>query len=402
MKEQEILAACMDSRAAYDQINSHVNKTDFSVLGWKAYQQVQDWYERDVGAQSAPRAAVLDRLFLLLSQDKHKQAMREFFSSMPAECSAENAATTLLQIKRANKSAELAAYMFDHPEDTDKLRLLTEQYLELLDATKLERSEITYGERTARGIIQRKRQHGTISLYPPRLDRAVDGSCMPGHHILVFGRPESGKTLLVLNLVGKFLLQQKRVLYVGNEDPQDAIDSRLLSRLCRQPAPWVEANIDSLESRLNPILANYVSVHMTPGSIAEIEREIKAAKPHVLVVDQIRNLDMGGTSDPQGDAGIAVRALAGRHGLVVVSVTQARDMRQRHSEELPIWLDQGDVHGSRTTLPGQCDLMIGLGVNEDLERLGQRALRLCRNKMSGRHESFLIRVDPTRNLILPD
>lgn len=402
MREHEIIAACLDSRAAFEQVDPHITKHDLSVLAWKIYQSVQDWYGRDPKAARADRAAVLERILLSLGQDKHKQAVREFFQALPAQSSPENAAYNLLVAKRQNKGAELAAAMFDKPDDTDALTTLAQEYLDLLEATSLQRSDVQRGERTARAIVQRKQQSGTVPLYPPRLDRAADGNCMPGHHILIFGRPESGKTLVTLNLVAKFLLQGRTVLYIGNEDPQDQIDTRLLSRLTRQTVPWVEANIETVADKLDPVLERYISVHMTPGTIAEIEREVQACKPDVLVLDQIRNLNMGNVNDPLEAAGIAARAMAGRHQLVTVSVTQAADRRQRYSEEIPIWLGQGDVHGSRTTLPGQCDLMIGLGVNDELEQKGLRAVSLCRNKLSGRHERFMVRVDPARNLILPD
>src|SRR5690606_11302405 len=116
-------------------------------------------------------------------------------------------------------------------------------------------------------------------------------------------------------------------------------------------------------------------LELTPGTISEIDYYLEEVQPDVLVLDQIRNIRGGGDKLTQRLEQVAtdVRSLLKKHGAIGVSVTQAGDKTERHGQEPPIWLSMADVDSSRTGLPAQVDLMLGIGVNEELRAQGVRA-----------------------------
>ncbi len=96
----------------------------------------------------------------------------------------------------------------------------------------------------------------------------------------------------------------------------------------------------------------------------------------------MRNLNVESENRTQAleKAATSARNLAKRNNVLVVSVTQAAD-----SASGKTILDRGDVDGSNVGIPGQCDLMIGIGADKHMEDTGARFLSFPKNKLSGRH-----------------
>ena len=127
-----------------------------------------------------------------------------------------------------------------------------------------------------------------IKVLPVGLNERIEGGVRAGHHLLFFARPESGKTLFLLNAVAGFLRQNKTVLYIGNEDPMYDVILRLVCRLTGWPKSRVleqynEADTLARESGYD----NLVFAALAPGTFAEIERLVLEWKPDVVVIDQV-------------------------------------------------------------------------------------------------------------------
>ena len=114
-------------------------------------------------------------------------------------------------------------------------------------------------------------------------------------------------------------------------------------------------------------------------------------KPDVLVLDQLRNLNMHQDNYvlKLEEAATQARTWAKKYSCVVVSVTQAGDSASNKAV-----LDLGDVDYSNTGIPAQADVMIGLGANDHHARNGELVISLPKNKVSGNHEYFTVGVEP--------
>jgi len=87
-------------------------------------------------------------------------------------------------------------------------------------------------------------------------------------------------------------------------------------------------------------------------------------------------------------AGNAMRRLAKKHNIVVVSIHQAAD-----SADGKLSLALRDMYMSRTALQGDVDLAIGIGWNPTFPD-NRRMMSICKNKMNGWHGTKPIIIEP--------
>ena len=130
---------------------------------------------------------------------------------------------------------------------------------------------------------------------------------------------------------------------------------------------------------------------INPGTIGQISGMVRTLKPDFVVVNQIRNLAIGGVSsmtEKLERAAIGMRNLCKKENILMISVTQAGD-----SASNKLVLEQSDVDSSKTGLPSACDLMIGVGVNQEYEDSNMRCLSTPKNKIGGSVEHTSIKID---------
>jgi archaellum biogenesis ATPase FlaH len=222
-----------------------------------------------------------------------------------------------------------------------------------------------------------------IELWPRPLNDLVEGGAKPGHHILVFAPTEMGKTLMVINMVAGFLKNSHKVLYCGNEDPAADILMRMMSRLTGMTKYEIQDSPGKAEQLLGQRNWDlFTLVSLSPGTFGQIHKLVEKYRPKVVVLDQLRNISVDSENRTQAleKAATYARNLAKRYGVLVVSVAQAGDSASRKTV-----LDRGDVDSSNVGIPGQCDLMIGIGADASMEEKGLRMLSFPKNKLSGRH-----------------
>lgn len=398
MFDAKIVSACIASRKAYTRIVAHVDTTEFTPTGRFWWGLVEQWYTAD------PRADSIDGVLL---RDRGERAAGrnvgmalDWYNSLPAAPSPDNVAWEVLELKRVVKWRELAAAS-ETEWDRDRIVQLAEEHLALMQATDLEQSKLDWGsslEDLSRAIGTENR----IRLWPEQLNTRTGGA-LKGHHIVVFGRPEVGKTLFSVNMVSGWLRDGHKVLYVGNEDKIDTIKERVRWNLAGMTAPQVAQFTDEANRRaLNKGWDNLKAVHVYPGSAPEIADLIEQTEPDCLVVDQLRNMRSagGGKSGTKAqrldDVACDVRQLLAKYNLLGLSVGQANAGEHGHAK---VWLELDDFDESRTGVPGQADLMVGIGMDPALDAHNQRALSLPKNKLSGDHTGFVVNIDKTRSKI---
>lgn len=390
--EQQILGAALKSRQAYDAVVA--SGYEFDDTGQLVFKELELYYQADPEAAGTSPDIIQSRLER--KYPRHKEMFDALVGNLAAvEISAPNVAAEILQAKLENIKTDLSIAFGNGKEDY--IDELLEQYSQLRQGVLTPQSEVKVG-RTLLEMEADSPETEKIRLLPVVMNNQLGGGAVRGQHIVVFGRPDAGKTTFILNLCYGFARKQGlRVLYVGNEDPEKTLMRRYIMRLIRKPLKWIESNSkDAWRRATKEGVERFVTVQPDAGTVGQIQSWIAKHEPDVVVIDQMRNLVCQEESRVQQLETIAreLRRLAIRHQVLVVSVTQAGD-----SASGKLTLDMSDVDGSKTGIQGTCDLMVGIGVNDAYLESGHRMLSFPKNKLSLDKEPLRVRLDLRRGKI---
>lgn len=395
MQEQKILAALAQSREAWAIAAPSLTKDDFSPEGGLIYDLVNAFYEADTAARRADPEILAARADREIANSKVSDIVQAGLKKLgEADVSAVNVAKEVVALRAHGLGLKIASILASGKPSRELPTLLTE-YMDLStreNITRESENEEFIGLR-AEDLVRRDFDNSNLlQLWPSALNEHIDGGLRGGHHVLVFAPTEMGKTLFVINACCGFLKQGASVLYVGNEDPAPDIMMRMMSRLTgmnKYEIKEAPAKADSILAKRNWELFTFAN--LAPGTFPRIHRLIEKYRPKVLILDQLRNIDVSSENRTQAleKAATEARNTAKRFGIPVISVAQAADSASGRTV-----LGRGDVDSSNVGIPGQCDLMIGIGANEEMEHQCIRILSFPKNKLSGRHEPLTITIDP--------
>jgi archaellum biogenesis ATPase FlaH len=231
-----------------------------------------------------------------------------------------------------------------------------------------------------------------IQLMPTSLNERLDGGVKGGDHVVVFAPVEAGKSAFCINAICGVARQTKRGLYVINEDRAESIIMRAVANLSGMNKYQIQADPRRAQTLANDAgFRNIIVLSAAPGTPQQIAEAVEQYEPEFVVVDQLRNLKVKAESrvNQLEAAATAVREIGKKYKVVMVSVTQAGD-----SARDKLILDTGDVDFSNVGIPAQADVMVGIGMNAQYEAENTRMISLPKNKISGRHENFPVRIIP--------
>jgi len=403
MLDAQLIAAAIQDRASYDKFREHFKAKDFSPQGDFWLTHVKAWYKRDRLAKSIDKSLLAQQGEKHITNPDHREALMGFLNDMPEAPSPDNVVQVALELKRYTVGMELASAIGAH--NSKKIAELTPEFVSLQQATTLVAKRTEWEDAAAvEQLFEKVGQENRKALSPKLLNDRTNGGALPGHHILIFGRPEAGKSSFAINMAAGFLRRGERVLYIGNEDQINILKGRMLSRITQMTFEQCEKNKESAIAKFRKAGGEdrLLMTQMKHGTMDAVRAKCDEFLPTVVVLDQIRGLQStedGLTRALEANA-TAMRSLVLDYGMIGVSVTQANDRTEKHGQEPPMFLSMGDVDSSRTGLPGQIDLMLGIGKTQDLENRGQRAISLPKNKLSSAdnaHEGFLVTFDKHRS-----
>ena len=136
---------------------------------------------------------------------------------------------------------------------------------------------------------------------------------------------------------------------------------------------------------------NATFVGLSPGTLYEVESLVRKYEPDILVIDQMRNIRANTENNTQRLEVVAqeLRNIGRRHKCVVVAMTQVGDSGRNQKI-----LNDGDIDGSNTGIPGACDVIVMVGSDESYDVRNLRMVTLAKNKRGGIHDSFTVTIDP--------
>lgn len=399
--EQRLLFAALASRPAYEQLAVLLDDEVLSEAADFLLKLVGVYYGRDRQAQHVDRVLFVRGIDNVCGNPKTAESMRDALGSVPVSGSVENVVNLYREAHaRALRFRLVDAMLAGNGEENDLLR----QYQEARASRGADEHQ-----KTQLGIADLfdSQRHAKIRVYPGELNTRLRGGMRPGMCGLIFGRPGAGKTLLTVNNVAGNAKDGHRVLYIGNEESQQMLTYRFLSRMSLVTLAELDDPDESVSKR-NVARAiekatpyGWENVHIVHGvtDLADAQQWIERIEPRILILDQVRHMSGGGDGLTQNLELVTrwLREVSHKYSMVGWGVSQAGGTAEGKSI-----LDLNDFDSSKTGAQGACDLMLGIGVT-DAERTNRtRWVSICRNKVSGVVEPFHVRVDEQTTRVLED
>lgn len=391
--ERNTLAAAMRDRKVYSFIATHLKQPDLTEQGRVVWEAIDQYYRRDGKAQSVDAELLTKLIESTVANPKHKEALATVVSGLArVEISPENWAEHLVGMRREAVGAKLASAILSG----DKADELLEEFVDLTGAevgADEERPRLLMAP-SLRDVLSETPDKDLIALYPRALNARIGDGMMRGHHVIIFARPEMGKTTFLANIAAGCLHDGHRVLYLGNEEPLADLVAKFKGRVARRTRYEVVADMDGTDALCRERgWDNMAMAQLELNTPREIEEYVQEIRPDVLIIDQLRNINVRGSKNDGfvqnlEAAAKAVRQIGLKYNCLVISATQAGDSASGKSV-----LDMSDVADSKTGIPAQADLMIGIGATSEDEMAARRVLSLPKNKRSGRHDHFPVGVN---------
>lgn len=405
--ELSLLAASLKSRDDYELIRSYI---DFKGSGHSYSKQFQivigkidDYYRRDPDAQFVQVDLLTAQIAESIRNDKHVERFKEMLIEAVSQPNSEvNVRAMILMAKQQEIGDRLAVALTGG--DEGKVRDLLSEYKQIADMTDLSQlvesgTEVLEGIDLEELFAVENDPASLIKVAPVPLNDRLDGGAKRGHHIVVFGPVESGKSLTAINMSCGFARQNFKGLYFINEDrPQDII-MRKVSNLSGMTKYEIMQNPKKAKHlAMENGYGNITVIGCSPGTPAQFRDCIEKYDPTWVVYDQLRNIKVKAENrtNQLERAATEVRNITKETHTLGVSVTQAGD-----SASGKLVLETGDVDSSNVGIPAQADVMVGVGFDAQFEAEGLRNLSLPKNKISGRHENFPVRIIPQLSRLRP-
>lgn len=375
--EQKLLSAAFFDREVYEELNKYKIRKDLSDQGQVLWDLFTEYYKADA------KAITIDKAILFGALERRVPKHYELFKTVIdafEPTSAPNLLQEIIAQRKERVSLELTQALTTRNDDSAFALWKEWELLSTGELESTDNSEIIIAP-DLKPIFEGRTKDHRIPIYPQVLTDHLEGGALRGHHIVIFAPTDMGKTFFVLNMIRGFIEQKYRVLYVCNEDPVSDLIERFLVCLTNKDKWTIRKHYDKAQTFAEKLgWDNLIWAELSPGTFLEIDGLIEKHKPDILVVDQIRNLDMGEKDSVKSfeQAAKGMRNFAKRNDLLSVSVTQAAD-----SATGKAILGRGDIDNSNVGIPGTADLMLGIGATQEQEVAGTRTLSFPKNKISG-------------------
>ncbi len=383
--EKKILSAALHSRDSYNKISALIDEKDFTEVSLEIWKRINIWYEQD--EESTKVDIDLFKIIIQEELPKHYTLIHNEIDSFD-NTSAPNLISELVKLRRKSLATSIIHSLASDPENPAVADLM-DKYNSINLEEEVDVRPVTESARDI--LMELSDDSNLIKIYPKVINEAIDGGVIPGTHIVIFARPNMGKTMFNVNLCSRMARDGWRVLHLINEEPKKQLLVRYINRMSGLVKHDVYKDIDTaLELAEEQGLSNLFIEDINPGTFREIRGLIEKIKPDVVVLDQLRNIKVKaeGRVLELEKAAIEARNLAKKYGIVVVSVTQAGD-----SAEGKLVLTASDVDSSKTGIYATADLMLGIGADETQKKNAMRTITIVKNKIVSEHGWYPVRVN---------
>jgi len=309
-------------------------------------------------------------------------------------------ATALKSMYRIKKADELARICLDISNNPSSSSLKqVEKFMANVDEeqTQQESEAVT---KDVDEIVEALQEQGEFEFNLNSLQRATNGIGR-GNFMIVFARPDVGKTAFWVSLVASpngFAWQEKKVSIFANEEPAIRTQMRLLNASSGlQRGNILNGSRDLAKqkwSTISPYIENFDCVGKT---MDDLDEYCSTNDVDILIIDQLDKINVTGkynaTHEKLREVYTQSRELAKRHNILVIGMSQASAEAQGRSR-----VTFSTMENSKTGKAAEADIILGIGKEDEVENYLEDCVRfvtLSKNKLTGDHAEFEVILRPT-------
>ncbi len=388
MIEKQILKLMLNKKFYVQykgQISRNVFQGSFGAL-FETIQKAHEKYDADLS---------VDELYTLhtgVYNPALTRAAKEQFSELvedikettePSEAIAKDIVNIMSQRDVAQRIAIEATEIFNgKPAEFDIINKIIEDHKKGLPEEKMESVTDDIEDLIKQLNITSKWQFNLM-----RLKENISG-VGPGNLVIVFARPEVGKTAFWVSLVAGpngFAEQGAKIHAFINEEPAVRTQMRAITCFTGLNKEQISENIDEAYEEWKRIKDNIEMIDTVDWTVQDIDRHCEKYNPDVVVIDQLDKIGITGsyarTDEKLRAIYTSAREIAKRRNCVVIAISQASaDAQNRNSISFDM------MENSKTGKAAEADLIIGIGSNTTADPTNNaRILNVSKNKITGWH-----------------
>lgn len=220
----------------------------------------------------------------------------------------------------------------------------------------------------------------------------------PGNLVIIFARPETGKTALTTGFTlgpGGFAEQGAITHFFGNEEPMERTMLRGVSANTSMVFDDIRSDPQRAKTLFEKVRQNVRMYDDVTLSIERLSSHIQKHKPSIFIVDNADKLSVAGDFAREDSKLKALyvryREIVKRFNCVGIVISQA----SADAEGLKI-LSFDMMENSRTGKAAEGDVVIGIG-KDPVNAMGEdsyvRYFNFCKNKISGIHGLVTVKLN---------
>ena len=399
MMEKELIKLLL-SKNFYNKNKSKLTKEFFTNGTGDLYKTIQSAHQDSdqdlsIGEISTLHLEVYHPALSKAARDNFNVLINEIKNiDLPNEKIAQNIIRSLFKRGIAQNVAQIATDIYNG-SDIDFSEIKKE-----LEVTFEEVNEYEYVTGNIDNLLEQLKDNTKWKFNLPPLREKVNG-VGEGNLIIVFARPEAGKTAFWVNLVSGvdgFASQGAKVCALINEEPAVRTQMRLINAHTGMTFDEIRADKVGANKKWLQIKHNIKILDTVSWSLDDVDEFVQKENPDILIVDQLDKVNVKGsfarTDEKLRAIYTGAREIAKRNKCCVIAVSQAS--ADGHGK-LQLSFDM--MEGSKTGKAAEADVIIGVGHNallktNDDSNERYRELAISKNKITGWHGKLGCVIEP--------
>ena len=395
MMEKELIKLLLNKNF-YDKNKSKLSKEFFTNGTGALYETIQSAHQDSdqdlsIGEVSTLHLEVYNPALSKAARDNFDVLINEIKDiELPNEKIAQNIIRSLFKRGIAQHVAQIATDIYNGSDiDFSEIK-------KHLDVTFEEVNEYEYVTGNIDNLLDQLKDNTKWKFNLEPLRDKVNG-VGDGNLVIIFARPEAGKTAFWVNLVSGVdgnASQGAKVCALINEEPAVRTQMRLINAHTGMTFDEIRADKVEANRRWAEIRKNIKILDTVDWSLDDVDEFVQKEKPDILVVDQLDKVNVKGsfarTDEKLRAIYTGAREIAKRNNCCVVAVSQAS--ADGHGK-FDLTFDM--MEGSKTGKAAEADVIIGVGHRDKLdtdERI--RSLAISKNKITGWHGQLHCTIVP--------